>query len=444
MSITREIEQQLIGKLLMHPALIFEYQDLLGECAFEPVNQKIFDEISANVTSGKVSTVAIAKTVSGHFAGKQAEAMKYLTSCRALVDLNESTEQQLIYLIEQKQNNTLLKQTVLWHEMAKSGVAVDEIKTHVMDFFNKVETSDKNATKPFLDHVVHLSEVIDNNRKSDKKNDLRTGLNDYDTFTGGMQLSDLEIIAGKSSMGKTAFVLGRVRHLATMGIPVAVFNYEMSAVQLTARIVSKAVGISSKRMLMYPLSDTELDRYHGNLSKVEGLPIYIGDTRANNLQSGIKQLRFLVKKYGVKYAVFDFIQRMSIAGMRGNDEQMLGDIAKGLKNEAKALNIKIDGLSQLARGEKSTEGREPRLSDLRGSGQIEEAADIVTLIHRPEYYLKQDTPDDEIGKAKIIIAKGRNIGVTDFWVGYDAEFTDFHNLDTYEQKLTSIQPNYDF
>lgn len=443
MSTTRDIEQQLIGKLLMNPALIFEYEDLLGECAFEPVNQKIFDEISTSVSSGKVSTVAIAKTVSGHFAGKQAEAMKYLTSCRALVDLNESTEQQLIYLIEQKQNNTLLKQTVLWHDMAKSGVAVDEIKTHVMDFFNKFEMSDKNETKPFLDHVVHLSEVIDNNRKSDKKNGLRTGLNDYDIFTGGMQLSDLEIIAGKSSMGKTAFVLGRVRHLATMGIPVAVFNYEMSAVQLTARIVSKAVGISSKNMLMYPLSDTELNQYHSNLNKVEGMPIYIADTSGSSLQAGLKQLRFLVKKYGVKYAVFDFIQRMKIYGHKANREQEVGTIAQELKNEAKALNIKIDALSQLNR-DKNREGKEPVLGDLRDSGQVEEAADIVTFIHRPEYYLKQDTPDDEIGKAKIIIAKGRNIGVTDFWVGYNAEFTDFHNLDKYEQKLTSIQPNYDF
>lgn len=252
-----------------------------------------------------------------------------------------------------------------------------------------------------------------------------------------MQLTDLEIIAGKSSMGKTAFVLGRVRNVAAQGIPVAVFNYEMSPAQLTARIMSKDAGISGKEILMFKLDDQKIGNLHTAIGKVQDYPIYIPKLKGSSLQEFNRVCRMMAMRYGVQYVVVDFIQRMKILGYRDRTQE-IGDIGKGLKDIALELNIKVDALSQLSR-DKNNEGREPILADLRQSGELEEAADIVTLLHRPEYYLKQDA-GDWLGKAKIIIAKGRNIGTTDFRMGYNADVTDFYNLDTYEIKKETMQP----
>jgi len=439
------IERQLIGKLLIDPKIYLDFQDLFNAYEFQGINGRIFTEIAQQILTGKVNSIAIAKSVGDHFLGKQSDAILYLSNCRSGVVFNDATDEQLLFLIENRNSSQLVKGIQELMFMANENKSTDEVKNKAMEIFAGIESIGKNEIKPFIDNLSALSEVIHLNRSGKKESGLKTGLNGYDQFNGGMQYSDLEVIAGKSSMGKTAFVIGRARFVAMSGHAVGIFNYEMSAIQLTSRIISPVVPVSGKDLLMFPLPDKGLDIFNKAIATVQDLPIFIADTNNSSLQNCLRQIRYLFYKNGVRYFIVDYLQRMNIAGFRGQREQEIGEISKRLKDIAKELNVKIDLLSQLNR-DKMREGKEPILSDLRDSGQIEEAADIVTFIHRPEYYLKEMTEDKDKGMAKIIQAKGRNTGVFEYKVRFNPVYTTFNNLeeDVIKTPPQKIIPNTNF
>lgn len=252
--------------------------------------------------------------------------------------------------------------------------------------------------------------------RSMSKNSLSgtpSGFTSIDRVTNGFKDSNLIIVAARPSMGKTAWALNVVRNIAVdFNKPVAFFSLEMSEQEITDRFLISETNIDGSKFKTGKLSDTEWSSVEVVGSKLEKAPIFIDDTAALSIFELRSKVRKLVRNEGIKVVVIDYLQLMSGGGeYRGQREQEVSQISRGLKSLAKEMNIPIIALSQLNRSVESRGGnKRPQLSDLRESGAIEQDADVVIFLHRPEYYgIKQDEEGNStIGLAEIIISKYRD------------------------------------
>ena len=264
---------------------------------------------------------------------------------------------------------------------------------------------------------------------------ISTGFTALDDKTCGWQNSDLVIIAGRPAMGKTAFALSLAKNIAVdQKIPMAFFSLEMSDVQLTNRLMSNACKIDGKKLLSGQLDRSDWLRLDRKIDILKDAPLYIDDTEGLSVMELRTKARRLVKEHGVRLIMIDYLQLMTASGMKYNSRQEeVSLISRSLKGLAKELNIPVLALSQLNRGVESrngAEGKRPQLSDLRESGAIEQDADMVIFLHRPEYYDILTSADgliDYQGKAEVIISKHRK-GATGFiMMGFKGEYTRFEN-----------------
>lgn len=271
-------------------------------------------------------------------------------------------------------------------------------------------------------HITRFGDAILAGIKSTQKNteDRRngvpvvlgypSGLKAWDHITGGNQPTDLNIIAGRPGMGKTALLLNSAIACADV-VPVAIISLEMSATQLALRAISEATNIPTNRMRSGDISNSELDLLVSDLvSRISERPIYISDKGALNVSKLRGVVEQLVAKYGVRVVYLDYLQLMSGSDPR-NREREIAEISRTAKLLAKDLNICFNAFSQLNRDvERRGGNKRPQLSDLRESGAIEQDADNITFIYRPEYY---GITADEFGKslanrAELIVAKARH------------------------------------
>jgi replicative DNA helicase len=242
---------------------------------------------------------------------------------------------------------------------------------------------------------------------------VESGFTELDRITSGWQNSDLIIIAARPAMGKTAFVLTLGRNAAVdFGKPVAVFSLEMSSIQLVSRLIASESELSAEKLRKGQLEDHEFEQLNSKIGKLAEAPIFIDDTPALSIFELRAKARRLHQQHGIRLLVVDYLQLMTAGGdNKGNREQEISSISRSLKSIAKELNIPVIALSQLSRAVETRGGdKKPQLSDLRESGAIEQDADMVLFIHRPEYYgLEADEAGNSTqGKAEIIIAKHRN------------------------------------
>lgn len=235
-----------------------------------------------------------------------------------------------------------------------------------------------------------------------------------DEVTAGYQNTDLVIIAARPAMGKTAFALSTAKSICIdQNIPAAVFSLEMSAVQLTKRLISNVCEIPGNALLTGQLHRDGWDRFDKNVQRLLDAPLYIDDTASLTVGAFWAKAKRLVREKGVKIIFIDYLQLMHADGKRfGTRQEEVADISRSLKKIAKELNIPVVALSQLNRAPEAREGAEnkrPKLADLRESGAIEQDADVVIFLHRPEYYgILQDSGGNSlVGKAEILIAKHR-------------------------------------
>jgi replicative DNA helicase len=263
-----------------------------------------------------------------------------------------------------------------------------------------------------------------------------SGFVDLDKLTGGWQSSDLIILAARPAMGKTSLMMNFVRNAAVdNNIPTAVFSLEMSAMQLFQRLQSSESGIPLEKYMRKGLNDEEVQRNRIKCGKLTSAPIYIDDTGGLSIFEFKVKLRKLKKDHGIKFCVIDYVQLMTVgkgADINGR-EQEVSYISRNLKSIAKDLNIPILILSQLSRAVEKREDKEPILSDLRESGSLEQDADMVMFIYRPEYYgiTEDDDNNSTLGKAKLRIAKHRNGSLDDVLLGFDGELTKFTDHNPY-------------
>ena len=248
---------------------------------------------------------------------------------------------------------------------------------------------------------------------------VSTGFEKLDKLTSGWQPSDLIIIAARPGMGKTALTLSMARNIAVgKQIPVAFFSLEMSSVQLITRLISSETGLSSEKLRTGKLADHEWQQLNVKVTDLEKAPLFIDDTPSLSIFDLRAKARRLSSQYGIKLIVVDYLQLMTAgaSSKTGNREQEISTISRNLKALAKELNIPVIALSQLSRAVETRGGtKRPMLSDLRESGAIEQDADIVSFIYRPEYYNIDEWDDDERtpseGQAEFIVAKHRNGGL---------------------------------
>ena len=272
--------------------------------------------------------------------------------------------------------------------------------------------------------------------RTDGLSGLESGFTKLDKMTSGWQRSDLIIIAARPAMGKTAFVLSMAKNIAVnYRNPVAVFSLEMSNVQLVNRLISNACEIPSEKIKSGQLADYEWQQLDYKLRDLLDAPLYVDDTPSLSVFELRTKARRLVREHGVRIIIIDYLQLMNASGMSfGSREQEVSTISRSLKGLAKELNIPIIALSQLNRGveaRQGAEGKRPQLADLRESGAIEQDADMVCFIHRPEYYkiTEDERGNSLIGLAEIIIAKHRNGAVGDVRLRFKSEFAKFMNVD---------------
>ena len=298
-----------------------------------------------------------------------------------------------------------------------------------------------------------LKQIEELKNKEDGLTGIPTGFNDLDRVTSGWQPSDLIIIAARPGMGKTSFVLSAAKNAAgEFNKPVAFFSLEMSSLQLAQRVISIEAEISGSKMRTGQLEDYEWQQLQSAIEKVSEIPIFIDDTPGINIFELRAKARRLKMQHDISLVIIDYLQLMSGGGEgKGNREQEVSNISRGLKGLAKELNIPVIALSQLSRAVETRGGtKRPQLSDLRESGSIEQDADIVGFIYRPEYY--QILEDEEgmslKGIAEFIIGKHRNGALKTVQLKFTDEFARFSNLedpnfndlpgDTFEMPQSSI------
>ena len=310
------------------------------------------------------------------------------------------------------------------------------------------ELSRRNMKKDYTQIDPVISNAVEVIQKAAANKDgltgVPTGYHKLDNITRGWQASDLVIIAGRPAMGKTSFALSMAKNIAAdYKVPMAFFSLEMSNVQLVNRLISNCCEIQGSKILNGQLKPDEWERLDKRLNNLIGSPLYVDDTPGLSVFELRTKARRLVRDHGVKIIMIDYLQLMNANGMRFSSRQEeVSTISRSLKQIAKELDIPILALSQLNRGVESREGLEgkrPQLSYLRESGAIEQDADMVLFVHRPEYYhIYQDENGRDLhGMAQIIIAKHRKGATGDVLLNFRGEFTRFENPEDTSSNLNN-------
>ncbi len=258
---------------------------------------------------------------------------------------------------------------------------------------------------------------------------ISTGLYDVDRLIGGFQKGNLYVVAGRPGMGKTAMLVLIAKAAAKGGHGVGIISLEMDDVQLVGRAVADDAGVSAHKLSVGGFDDSDLHNLIGAISGLHDLPIFVNDTPALSLNEIRAEARLMVRRDNVGILLVDYLQLMSEKGQE-NRAAEISTIARGLKNLAKELQIPVVALAQLNRSVESRPDKRPQLSDLKESGGIEEASDVVAFIHRPEYYGITVDEDNRstAGMAEILVKKNRHGPTKDIRVRYVADYMRFENL----------------
>lgn len=315
---------------------------------------------------------------------------------------------------------------------------LDEAESKLYDIAqNNIKGSSETAQNLVIQAKNRIEEI--GNREGSLSG-ISTGFEKLDRLTSGWQPSDLIIVAARPGMGKTALALSMARNISVQKkIPVAFFSLEMSSVQLITRLISAETGLSSDKLRTGKLADHEWQQLNVKVSDLESAPLYIDDSAALTIFELRAKARRLASAHDIKLIVIDYLQLMNLGSSNkaGNREQEISTISRNLKALAKELNIPVIALSQLSRAVETRGGtKRPILSDLRESGAIEQDADIVSFLYRPEYYGITEWDDDmktpSEGQGEFIVAKHRNGALDSIKLKFIANLGKFEDIDSFD------------
>ncbi|MBR6318989.1 MAG: replicative DNA helicase [Prevotella sp.] len=434
-----EVEKAVLGALLVDKdAYAVVCEMLYPESFYEKRNQYIFEAIrDLAMAEQPVDVLTVTEQLARNGRLDEVGGAAYMAEISGRVASSANVEYHARIIAQKFLARQLIQfasdvETKAFDET----IDVDELMQHAEGAL--FELSQKNMKKDYTQIDPVIKRALDVLNKAAANTDgltgVPTGYHKLDDITSGWQESDLVIIAGRPAMGKTSFALSMAKNIAAdYNVPLAFFSLEMSDVQLTNRLMSNVCEIQGSKILSGQLQRDEWDRLDKRITKLMGAPIYIDDTPGLSVFELRTKARRLVREHGVKIIMIDYLQLMNANGMRFSSRQEeVSTISRSLKGLAKELNIPILALSQLNRGVESRdglEGKRPQLSDLRESGAIEQDADMVLFVHRPEYYHIYDDGEghDLHGMAQIIIAKHRKGATGDVLLTFRGEFTRFEN-----------------
>jgi replicative DNA helicase len=460
-----EAEQALLGAILVNNDAFDRVSDFLKAQHFaEELHRRIFDVASQLIRAGKIATPITLKTFLGEHDLGGITIPQYLArlAAEATTIINAEDYGRTIYDLALRRDLILIGEDIVnaAYDAPIAAKPRDQIEEAERKLYSIAETGRYDGGfQRFSDALATAVDMAAKAWERDGRlSGIATGLTDLDKMLGGLQASDLVIIAGRPGMGKTALATNIAFNIAksyefrqrpdgsheTMnGGIVGFFSLEMSAEQLATRIISEQSGVASHKIRRGDILEAEFHRVAGAARDMQTIPFYIDQTGGISIAQLTARARRLKRQRGLDLLVVDYLQLLSASRSRSDSRvQELTEITTGLKALAKEMNVPILALSQLSRQVESRDDKRPQLSDLRESGSIEQDADVVLFVFREEYYQKNKEPrpgteeyiawqskmEEVHGKAELIIGKQRHGPTGTVPLAFDAEMTRFSNL----------------
>ena len=429
-------EQAVLGALLADNTAYDDISNVISVGDFSQISHRlIFAELEDLIRRGEhADIITLLEALKKKNLAEEAGGMAYLVA----LTTNAGSTVNIRKYAELIRDSSMRRQLIEFCDRTAEKAAVPESRTPeeliedadraLLDIMLRTER-DRSGFKTmeelaaeFTSHIVQLSQEAEAGRGF--VTGVSTGYTNLDKVTSGFQPGNLIILAGRPSMGKTAFALNIAENVAIrQEKPVAFFSMEMGAEEIIQRLVSSYANINSQTLRTGKLNDEDWDNLVHGIERISSKPIYVDDTGALSVGELAGRARRLIRKHGpLSLIVIDYIQLMAGSKKTENRTQELSEISRGLKGLAKELHVPILALSQLNRSVDSRADRRPMMSDLRESGAIEQDADIIMFVYRDSMY-NRDTPDKTA--AEIIISKQRNGPTGTLRMIYRAEVTRF-------------------
>ena len=446
-----DAERVVLGALMIDKDAFSIVSDILRpETMYEPRNQKILKAIqSLNMEDKPVDIVTVTDRLAKDGVLEEVGGPEYILelSSKVISSANIVYHSHILaqkYVARQLISFASVIETKAFDESQDTDELMQEAEGSLFEHSQRNMKKDYTQVSPVITKAIDILQKASAN--SGGLTGVPTGYTKLDEKTSGWQSSDLVIIAGRPAMGKTSFALSLAKNIAVdYNTPIAFFSLEMNNVQLVNRLISNVCEIPGSKMLNGQLTKDEWERLDKNIQQLQRAPLYVDDTPGLSIFELRTQARRLVREKNVKIIMIDYLQLMNANGMKfGSRQEEVSKISQSLKGLAKELDIPILALSQLNRtveNREGLEGKRPQLSDLRESGAIEQDADMVLFVHRPEYYhiLTDEKGNDLRGMAQIIIAKHRKGATGDVLLTFKGQFTRFQD----PERDTPEMPNAD-
>jgi replicative DNA helicase len=435
-----EAEQSVLGGILLDTSAWDKIADLITERDFYRNEHRLIYRHIARLTehAKPIDVITVAESLESNAELDKAGGLSYLGSLAQNVPTAANIRR---YAEIVRERSIMRKLVEVGSDIATSaynpggrsaGQLLDEAESRVLEINEEGERGNKGfvAIPSLLTQVVERIETLYGRDNASDVTGIATGYTDLDRMTSGLQPGDLVIVAGRPSMGKTAFSINIAEHVALEGNkPVAIFSMEMGGTQLAMRMIGSVGRLNQHTLRTGKLEDDDWSRMTHALGRLNDAPIFIDETAAlNSLELRSRARRLHRQNDGLGLIVIDYLQLMSspVTGKGGeNRATEISEISRSLKALAKELHVPVIALSQLNRGLEQRPNKRPIMSDLRESGAIEQDADLILFIYRDEVY-NPDSPDK--GKAEIIIGKQRNGPIGSLALAFRGEYTRFENL----------------
>lgn len=435
-----EVEEAVLGAILLEKDAFLNVSEfLVPECFYKDSHQKIYEAITnLFIREEPVDILTVTEELKRLENLEEVGGAFYISqlTSRVASAANIEYHARIIYqkyLQRQMISISAKMTTKAYDESEDVDDLLEEVEADLFQLSQGTMKKDATQINPVIEEALEMIEIA--SKRTDGLSGVPSGFDDLDKITSGWQRSDMIVIAARPAMGKTAFVLSMARNMAVQHKqPVAVFSLEMANVQLVNRLIVSETELSGDKIKNGNLTDQEWATLDTKIKSLIDAPIYVDDTAGLSVFDLRAKCRRLKKQHDIQVVIIDYLQLMNASGMRpGNRQEEVSMISRSLKGLAKELNIPIIALSQLNRGVESRTGdsKKPQLSDLRESGAIEQDADMVLFIHRPEYYgITMDGEGNSLlGLAEIIIAKHRNGATGDVLLKFRPEAIRFENIE---------------
>ncbi len=437
-----DLEQAVLGAMMLEKNAVTEVIDILSsESFYDPKHQYIFAVIKDLFGTSKpidILTVIDKLKRNGELAAAGGAA--YVSQLTSRVASTAHVEFHARIITEKHIKRELIRMCteVMRDAFDDTNDVFDVLNKAEGDLF-KIAENNMGKAVDVMQNVVRqaIEEIEAASQNTDGISGIPTGFFALDKITAGWQKSDMIVIAARPAMGKTAFVLSMARNTAVdHNQGVAIFSLEMSSVQLVKRLIASETRLPAEKLRKGDLRDDEFQQLHSRISKLATAPLYIDDTPGISIFDLRAKCRRLKMQYDIQVVIIDYLQLMTAGGKsQGNREQEISSISRSIKEIAKELNVPMIALSQLSRSVEQRGGdKKPVLSDLRESGAIEQDADIVSFIYRPEYYgfMQDEDGNSNAGVGEIIIAKHRNGSLDSVRLRFIPQYARFDNFEEFD------------